>query len=624
MANSTYTVYIATASLMAGLCSFADVADVTITDAGTRQFAPGDAYGALVNAASSGEVRLTSSGSAVEADAISFTNFDATVSGAATTFYGGWWDFGDLPATNFMTVASTLSNSSILLDNGAVVTNVGWAYLAGPSGTDNSLTVDGGSSFFAESLRLGCSNQSGQKSKVTVSGGSLLNVSGGLSLSEGSAWRKTDKPQTGNELAVSGSGSRLVVGGQLSLGRELSSKLAAGAIGGSTFRVDNGATASLAGVVVSAQAYHGERNRIVFGKNARVNMTSFSFGTGGTGSVGLEYCAGSNVCEIIDGAVVTNTGDLVFGANQLSQIGNRIIVSNATFHTGIYLENKVNYFLRGQECELVLSGRDAKFSVSTTGNKALFMGARSKFIVENGAEFQLPVSAFSAIECVSETMLFRTGASVSCTSLGTGSNTDKSGISNRVVVASGAAFTVEETLKIIGEYSGLEVDDGTLSIGQGLRLGENSKSGSDYRVFSNQTFRIVGTHPIVRMNRNLLLAANTRLVVALPSAGYDADVATADNPILRFGTSSAEMGLRLSEGASLVFENAKAFAESHEKKCDYVLFESNHLDALTDEKLAEASAGFPKSLSLSVVQSGSKQRLILHVKPEKGFVLSIW
>ena len=622
MANSTYTVYIATATLMAGLCSFADVADVTITDAGTRQFAPGDAYGALVNAASSGEVRLTSSGSAVEADAISFTNFDATASGAATTFYGGWWDFGDLPATNFMTVASTLSNRSVLLDNGAVVTNVGWAYVAGTSGADNSLTVDGGSSFFAESLRLGCSDQSGQKSKVTVSGGSLLNVSGDLSLSEGSAWRTKNKPQTGNELAVTGSGSRLVVGGQLSLGRSLSST--AGSIGGSTFRVDNGAAASLAGVVVSAQAYHGERNRIVFGKNARVNMTSFSFGTGGTGSVGLEYCAGSNVCEIIDGAVVTNTGDLVFGANQLSQIGNRIIVSNATFHTGIYLENKVNYFLRGQESELVLSGRDAKFSVSTTGTKALFMGARSKFIVENGAEFQLPVSAFSAIECVSETMLFRTGASVSCTSLGTGSNADKSGISNRVVVASGAAFTVEETMKIIGEYSGLEVDDGTLSIGYGLRFGENSKSGSDYRVFSNQTFRIVGAHPIVRMSRNLILAANTRLVVALPSAGYDADVATADNPILRFGTSSGEQGLRLSEGASLAFENAKAFAESHEKKRDYVLFESNHLDALTDEKLAEASSGFPKSLSLSVVQSGSKQRLILHVKPEKGFVLSIW
>ena len=625
MADNSNTMRIAVAVSTVGMCAFAAVPDLTIAEAGTRQFVPGNAYGSLVNAVSTGEVKLTSSGAAVEADAISFTNFNATADSAATTFYGGWWDFGTADTSdtgvNFMTKAATLSNRSVLLDNGAVVTNVGWAYIAGTGGTDNSLTLDGGSSFSANSIRLGCSLQKGQKSTVVVRNGSVLNVYGDLSLSDGSAWRN-GKTHTDNELSVTGEGTRLVVGGQLSLGRDLSSS-SSGAIGGSTFRVDNGASAMLDKVVVSAQAYHGECNRVVFGKNTRVTMTSFSFGAGGGNSVGLNYCAGSNICEIIDGAVVTNTGTLAFGADVASEIGNRIVVSNATFHTGMSSKSSPYTLIRGRQNELVVSGPYAKltFHDFSGGATAFFAGADSTFIVENGAQLQLPVANFSyTSECKQETMLFRSGAAVTGANLATGNTYGTYGTSNRLVVASGASLALSGQLSLIGNHSRLEVDDGDLSVGAKLLLGDNEKT--DYpKTFSGQVFRIAGSHPKVRVGWSLnCRGEGTKVVFALPSSEYDDGVATSENPIIRCGKLSGEKRFFLGSDSALVFENAAKFAASHTgRRRDYVLIESNNVN-ISAEQLAAASAGLPETMTLE----NTGMKLILHVRPTRGFILSVW
>ena len=117
----------------------------------------------------------------------------------------------------------------------------------------------------------------------------------------------------------------------------------------------------------------------------------------------MEYCAGSNLLEIVDGAVVTNTGALTFGADQVSEIGNRIIVSNATFHTDIYVANDVRYLIRGRQNELVLSGGDAVLAFKN-GIGSYFLGKGSSFVVENGATYSLTCASYSyTLECVNET-----------------------------------------------------------------------------------------------------------------------------------------------------------------------------------------------------------------------------
>ena len=618
-------------SICLAFAAVADVVDVTITETGTRQFSPGDKYGSLKTAVA-GEVRLTSSGAATQADKVSFTNFNMSVSAATNVFDGGWWDFGVAdtvtPAVyHFLSQKSTLSSRSIALENGSVVSNVCVAYLAGSSGTDNSLTLDGSSTMCVKFLRLGCSTSSGQRTKVSVKGGSAIKTYQ-LSLSEGSAFRPNGKNQTGNELSVSGTGSRLVVGQSTSLGRELASlNNSSGAIGGSTLRVVDGASASLGQVLVGQQYYHGCKNRLEFGRNANVTMTSLLFGDKGIASVGNEYCTGENVLEIFDGATVVNSGDMTFGANYESQAGNRIVISNATFRTKLYAGSGMGgrLLMFGPKHELVISGSSAEFTINGTGPVGYFYGAGSSFIVENGATFVLPSTAKTygyTQGCSDETMLFCTGARVTAPGgLKTGNSEDTAGTSNRLVVASGASFTATSILGIYGTGSRLEVDDATLVVSRGtMDVGGNLKNNNaTTNLFAGVTFRIAGSHPSVRVDYNLTVFGSAQIVFALPTGGYDEGHATEANPLVICGPQDPSMGLAFvgAGDAPLAFENVKAFMESHERRKDYVLMESSKLGGLTAARIARASEGFPAGMTLE--NTGTK--LVLHVRPQCGMCI---
>lgn len=627
-------------SICLAFAAVADVVDVTITETGTRQFSPGDKYGSLKTAVA-GEVRLTSSGAATQADAISFTNLDIVCSAATNVFDGGWWDLGGAwnaspAAYNFLPTDSTLSNRSIVFDNGAVVSNVCVAYIARTSGADNSLTLDGGSKMVVKHMRLGAATSSGQRSTVSVKGGSTLKTLR-LSLSEGSAYRPNGKNLTGNELCVSGAGSRLVVekvgsdAGETYLGRALGGDTQESGIGGNTLKVVDGAQASLGNLYVGGQTanqyYHGCRNHLVFGQNANVTMSQFVFGRSGIASVGTEYCTGENVLEIFDGATVVNSGDMTFGVNLASQTGNRIIISNATFRTKLYAGSGMGgrLLMFGPKHELVISGTNAVFTIDGTGPQGYFYGAGSSLIVENGATFALPTSANTygyTSGCSKETMLFRTGARVTAASgLKTGNSSDVGGPSNRLVVASGASFTATSILGIYGTGSMLEVDDATLSVSSGaLHLGGNLKNNNaTTNLFNGVKFRIVGSRPSVRVDYNLYLYGSAQIVFALPTGGYDEGHATEANPLVVCGLQSSSMGLASvgAGNAPLAFENAEAFMESHERRKDYVLMESSQLGVLTAARLARASESFPDGMTLE----NTGTRLVLHVRPQRGMCI---
>ena len=510
-----------------------------------------------------------------------------------------------------------------MLSNGAVVTNVGWAYLAGKSGADNKLTMDGASTLSVNSLVLGNSATAEQRSKVSVSDGSLLNVFGALSFGEGASW-KSNVAMSRNELRVSGVGSCLMVGGTTYLGRTCDANNKTQ--GGNTFVVEDGASAFLQGLEVSSGTWHCDDNHVVFGKDARVTMTSFKILRG---TMGVAESSHGNLTEILDGAVVTNTGEFAFGTDHSSCIDNKMVVSNATFHFATYgYTGGGNIIIAGRNCELRLSGPNARVSMGTKP-QGCFFGQGSSLIVENNAGYKLPVDTYSYTkDCKTETMRFCSGACVTNTSavpFGTGNTYYTAGTSNSLEVTSGASFTVNGAnghMKLVGNYGKLVVDDGSLSVAASLHIGTNSLDNANAMRFTGQTFRIAGSHPYVRVGWHLYLESDSKLVFALPTGGYDIGFATAEKPVV-YGGESGDHRLVMPAGSTsrIVFENAEEFMRSHEKRCDYVLIKgagANYLNSLTAERLAQMSEGFPEGLSLE--NTGSQ--LILHVRPKRGFVLS--
>ena len=338
-------------------------------------------------------------------------NYFTSGDGAGTFFKGGWWDFG---GSNFWGKTVNYSNRTTEFSHGAVITNVTSVVVAGASGANNSLKLTGGSSFYTKDFRLGCSINGGQKSSVVVEDGSLLSVSGILSFSTG--LDEIGKPRTsGNKLSVIGEGSRLVVAETTTLG----GYFAGTRPGGNTLLVYNGASAALGELVVGDVAkleyqdqYYdlsgSESNRVVFGSSSRVTLTSLSLARDLDIQDQTKKGRGGNQVEISDGAVVTNFGKVVFGfANVNKELGNKLIVSNAIFHTVGTIT------VDGGGNDVVLAGTSPKMSVG--GKMELLGNGASKLV------FALPSSVYDAGAGNSENPLLKcdggfslSGSSVIC------------------------------------------------------------------------------------------------------------------------------------------------------------------------------------------------------------------
>ena len=618
-------------SMLAVSSAFADVADVTITASGSRQFSPGDKYGKLKNEAS-GEVTLTSSGGVVEGDAISFTSFDAAAN-AKTTFSGGWWDFGVLSAagnsTNFFTYGATVGGRTTTLDNEAVVTNVGAVYLAGSSGTDNKLELKGGSSMTMRQMFFGRST-SAQRSKCVVSGGSSLQCLGMVSMTEASS-RDKGKVFSGNEFTVTGEGSHLAVGGTVCLGRTVTSDGVGGSIGGNTFSVTDGASADLHGVSVAASNVHGMKNRVVFGRNSRVNMTSFGVNSANSTVVPPNYF-GSNTIEIVDGAVVTNTGNFNFGYyassspnKNKSSGGNSLLISNATFVTKGGNINNVSYMFSGIQSTIRLSGADAKLTL-TGGATIFFNGYENTFSVENGARFSYPNNNMTYSLNLRDIRLAARSGGVLTLPNGfrTGTNYG-AGTRNGVVAENGGKISCSGALYLSGTDGRSVVNDGSISAnGNDLLIGRCSDTAGSG---TNCVLEISGTHPKVFADWNVHVLNGSRIVINLPAAGYDEGYAVSTNAVVMNGISSDKSIIFDNTTSTLVLNGAEEMLECHrelKKKAEYVLLSARNSVDLSEAKLSALQATLPSGMSLFKRTKNNRDELVLSVKPKVGAILIFW
>ena len=604
--------------------------DYTVTSAGEVGFTGGSIYdGRLINKANDGTVTFKSVG---EAESITFTGFDAPATGAKTVFDGGWWDFNKASDAhvNFFTNTATYSSRTTILTNGAQIVGVGAAWIAGLSGTDNTLELGGLSSMSVASLTLG-SMASQQRSKVTVSGGSTFECSGNLFMTRASVSSENGgKNLTGNEFSVSGTGSSLTVGGRLNIGGSRldngSWNSTFGLVGGNFFEVTDDATATLAAVQVSGSARMGQRNHIRFGKDARVDMTSFSISTSGASG----YCAASNLVEVLDGAVVTNTGSFTFGSTANSACGyNTLVVSNAEFTTANpSVINKVNYLLCGPHSEIRLSGSDAKFKV-TNGFSALFKGDYCRFVCENYCNYTMPVEKFSyTLDCNDERIVVRDHARITTGNFATCKDKNASNCFRDVIeVSDDGEFYVSTggaTLQLKGNFCGLEVSNGTVNVANSFYVGvadDDTTNGSS----SNCYVRIAGSHPYIRSGWSTTFYTNTELRVELPKTGYDEGYATSSKPLMKFGSSSGHK-LNMTCNSKFVLDGVDDFVQYHYaqgKKGSYYLFYGEDFSAHATNCFAEVGATLPPEATFVCHIKGGSSYLRLDIKPKFGMVLLV-
>ena len=560
-------------------------------------------------------------GDTVSAECAHSFNGFSSAERAGTFFKGGWWDFSAAgQATNFWGATDTMSNRYTEFSDGAVVTNVSYVYVAGTAGTNNQLRLTGASSLYGESLVLGRATTAGQKSKVTVDGGSLLSVSGAREFSDGEKWHGAGE-QTGNSLSVSGEGSRLVVGGQTSLGRDRDNNIHDSQymrLGGNTFTVTDGATATLGALAVdTGGAYGGESNKVVFSGNARVTMTSLKFAT-----AGRNGGRGGNLLEILDGAVVTNTGTMLFGMlNVRKELGNRIVISNATFNTQLHnYASRTEYLIWGNGNSFVLSGLDADFTIRDSV-KGYFCGNDNSFVIENGATWSLPYARFcNTVVSSNNTILVRTGATLNCPDgfLTVGvSNVGRSASAlNKIVVESGASVNTASSndMYIYGFGCELTVDDGSVNCGGNVHVGSTESYDT------NCLAKVCGTHPKMTITKSLNVKNGSCLRFELPATGYDADTATSENPILDVGATAGN-GIYLDETSRLEFTGAEellAYHKQTKERRDYVLAQAGNI-SISAEQIAAASAGLPEGMTL--VNTGTK--LVLRVSPQRPMIIIV-
>ena len=137
------------------------------------------------------------------------------------------------------------------------------------------------------------------------------------------------------------------------------------------------ASATLGEIIVGTERNdtgYSESNKVVFGSCAHVTLTSLCLKS-------ANNALGGNLVEISDGAIVTNYGSVAFGfANVNTELGNKLVVSNATFHTVKTIT------VDGGGNDVVLAGTSPKMSAG--GKMELLGNGASKLV------FALPSSVY--------------------------------------------------------------------------------------------------------------------------------------------------------------------------------------------------------------------------------------
>lgn len=615
--------------------------DYIVETAGTRTLESPVSYGVFDNRVSDGEVKFDQSGYSKTAEqANSFTAFRA-IAGASTTFLGGYWDFGATAADdvteNFFTSADTAGNRTTTLD-GAIVRNVGALYVGGTSGDDNAILLKNEAELQVNRLVLGMKNDPvPQGSKVSVTDGSLLHCRGWLSMND--CHSDSSTYFSGNELTVSGAGSRLVVDGETYLDRPQDTYYTG--VGGNALVVTDGARASLQQLYLNYPCFHSRSNRVTVSKNAYLETSGINIGTYWSSSKGHRDCARF---EVLDGGVVTNAGALLIGWKSFEEEhdGFSVIVSNGIFYTAASIDATYP-LLCTKNSEIVISGPRAEFTVGEYGAATPLFSAYApgcRIIIENGAVVtKLPINhGFSYGDgCGDEKIIVRSDARLACGNIYmSGYGGDGVGTRNEITVCDGGEVVADQFW--CNAVDGVvTVEDATLRCTNGhywnayggLNIGGKGADAAHHQG-QNCTLNIKGHTPKIVASGNFIqIENNSKIIFHLPQDGY----AVGAQPILSTTTSEYTGHTVVDEGCAIEFTGAQEMLDYHRdvlkrRKVTYTLMEGYSIE-ISEAVLAAAQAALPEGMRLTIDTtkgeglSGQVQRLNLTVHPKVGFGITV-
>ena len=625
--------------------------DLYAIRAGTTTLVSPVTYAKLYNIATDGEVRFDQS--EVDVDAAhknSFTGFFADQSGTTTVFDGGFWDFGAAAGSkvcNFMG-DDYLHSRSVVIEGGAVITNVGKLAMAGQCtyengginvATKNSLRLTGGSTLAVNQFALSTAAGNNIKSALTIDGGSKLLCAGQLVFSQHNCTGNS-RWNSGTTAVVSNANTTVEVGGNLDIGANTDPDVN-GSTGGGNASGGNTMTVTDKAYLRASVINLGGGNRcfdnvLVISGTARVDCAAINVTALNTNTKydGNASGAGDKLM-ILDGAVVTNTGrtavSYAWGSTG-SGSGSEIVVSNATFYTETFAFslscNAANNIFR-------MSGPGARFTIGTTKENDYHpFGAQSPghnfWIFENGAKWRWPWTRWNYTDpCHDQTVIVRTGATLSFNQMAMTTQTSGSGSSydNRLIVESGACAT-GGVCYVGNTRNTLSVSNATLKLVSDWQKDTiNSQEGSALTVggpltwhgpATNDVLELWGDEPKVELTAGGADFWNESYCdFHLPTNGYKEGVI----PI------TVAKAFRMRSGCHLRFYGLEELCAYQKdvvgKTGKYMLIKAKSI-VLPDDVMAEALAALPENCSLRIVDTDDgRKALVLKVRVPAGQLLLV-
>lgn len=536
-----------------------------------------------------------------------------------TFFKGGYFDWGGKVFCNNGGNDGYLNYSNIGISDGAVITN-------------------------ANGMKLGYTGQIGQK--VDISGASKVYIAGDFSfqvygtaapdftaaaqnslrIADGShfevnalAWERGGDASTFNENLPIGqykdwlvvSNATLTMSGRSSFGCR-----------GYTF------------THITADATVTAKDALITGHNvARGNLLRID--NGGTLNASTVYGGWDNAVdkkglnrnriEVLENGTLKTSGVFYFCYSMTC--GNVLVVSNGTFACQNFMwnYNNANY---GQN-SVILSGPQASFTINTPSTPLFGVSPSCSFIVENGATYQpaSPAFGYTGTFLSNDVLRVRTGGkfigNLNNTASSVTTTTPAQTISTDCGIVVEDEGEVESSVVRIGGVDGyLRIDDGKVTVNgssgvaQGLQLGFQGVYGG---LATNSVLTLAGSKPELKVNntKNVTFTRGAKLVYELPADGYDDGVV----PFIIDGGSIENW----ESGCALELKGAQAMFDRHQeldKRADYTLLRAaTGRTFISQNAIAAAAASLPERMSLAVVDDGTYKRLVLSIKPKRGFLL---
>lgn len=209
--------------------------------------------------------------------------------------------------------------------------------------------------------------------------------------------------------------------------------------------------------------------------------------------------------------------------------GNTLLFSNTVVWTDREVAAGGNR--TSHDNEVVVAGPQGRVIMATNQRDPVSYGYRNRFRVTDDALLIVSNTSFYAFKNGNDSEIvierggqfFGTGKPTSSSFSITLARVTKEGLTsgNSMIVRDGGLISCSGTLVVCGTNNALVVDNGTLTMGNSLTIGDTQQYDDSYPVYGADKCRLVvaGTHPKLNLPRNLMLKADANSILRFEISG---------------------------------------------------------------------------------------------------------